>query len=153
MITFSVTAETILPPEQICDGMFDVEKWSSFTGYGPLPGIRQVTMLSPENSRVGTEFHVENTDGSRHKETVLSFDPGRCIVMKMADFSPPLRHLATHFIERWDFAALHPEYRITRTFELFPKNALAAVPLWLIARLLKKAVARHTHQLANPKQG
>ncbi len=150
MITFSVSAQSSLSPEEICEGIFDVDKWSSFTGYGPLPGIKKVTMESPENSIIGTEFHVENTDGSKHRETILSFDPGKCLVMKMSGFAPPLKHMATHFIERWEFAGAHPSYQITRTFELYPKNALASFPLWLISRLLKRAVARHTHQIANP---
>jgi len=148
MITFSVSADTAISPEQICEGIFDVDRWSCFAGYGPLPGIRRATMKSPPNSVVGTEFYVENTDGSKHMERVELFEPGKCLVMKMSDFTPPLKHLATHFIERWEFAGSHPKYGITRTFELYPKNALASVLLWLIARLLKLAVAKHTHQIA-----
>ncbi len=150
MISFTISVDSLISPAQICEGIFDVEKWSDFTGYGPLPGIKQVIMKSHGNSIIGTEFFVENTDGSKHKESVQSFDPGKCLVMKMSDFTPPLKNLATHFIERWDFADEDQKYRMTRTFELYPKNALATIPLWLISWLLKKAVARHTHQITNP---
>jgi hypothetical protein len=151
MITFSVVTESSISPQEICEGIFDVDRWSSFTGYGPLPGIKRVTMTSPANAAIGTVFHVENTDGSKHQETVLSLDPGKSLIMKMDAFGPPLIHLATHFIEHWEFLAKPPSHQITRTFELHPTNALAALPLWLIARLLKRAVVRHTHQIAHPQ--
>jgi hypothetical protein len=152
MITFTVGADSSISPEQICKEIFDVDRWSDFKGYGFLPGIAKVTMKSPANSIVGTEFYVENTDGSKHKETVQSFNPGKCLIMKMSYFTFPVKNIATHFIERWDFANTNSGYRINRTFELYPKNAFASLPLWLISRLLKQAVARHTHQIANPKQ-
>jgi hypothetical protein len=151
MITFTITANSSISPEQICEGIFDVDQWVSFVGYGPLPGIRKVTKESPLTTPVGTIFYVENTDGSKHKETVQSFNPGKQIIMRMDDFSQPLCSLVTHFVERWDFADTHPDCRITRIFELYPKNIFASVPVWLISRLLKKAVENHTKQLANPK--
>jgi hypothetical protein len=152
MITFTVAADSSISPEQICKEIFDVDRWSSFKGYGVLPGISKVIMRSPTNSIVGTEFYVENTDGSKHKETVQSFNTGKCLIMKMSDFTSPIKNITTHFIERWDFADTTSGYRINRTLELYPKNAFASLPLCLISWLLKKAVARHTHQIANPKQ-
>lgn len=152
MITFTVAADSLISPEQICEEIFDVDRWSCFKGYVPLPGIAKVTMKSPANSIVGTEFYVENTDGSKHKETVQSFNAGKCLIIKMSDFTSPIKNIATHFIERWDFVDTTSGYRINRTLELYQKNAFASLPLWLISRLLKKAVARHTHQIANPKQ-
>ncbi len=152
MITFTITADSLISLEQICEEIFDVNQWTSFKGYGPLPGIAKVTMKSPADSIVGTEFYVENTDGAKHKETVQFFNPGKCLVMKMTDFIAPIQNIATHFIERWDFVDTISGYRINRTFELYPKNVFAILPLWLISQLLKKAIARHTHQIANPTQ-
>jgi hypothetical protein len=151
MITFTVSADSSISPEQICEEIFNVDRWSGFKGYGPLPGIAKVTMKSPANSIVGTEFYVENTDGSKHKETVQSLSAGNYLIMKISDFTAPVKNIATHFIERWDFTDTNSGYRINRTLELYPKNAFAALPLWLISWLLKKAIARHTHQIANPK--
>ncbi|AFY91685.1 SRPBCC family protein [Chamaesiphon minutus] len=152
MITFTVAADSSISPEQICKEIFDVDRWSSFKGYGVLPGIAKVTMKSPANSIVGTEFYVENTDGSKHKETVQSFNVGKCLIIKMSDFTSPIKNIATHFIERWDFENTNSGYRVHRTFELHPKNAFASLPLWLISWLIKQAVAVHTRQIANPKQ-
>jgi hypothetical protein len=152
MITFTITANSSVSPQEICEGIFDVEKWTGFVGYGPLPGIRKVTKTSSPGALVGTVFHVVNMDGSEHQETVQELEPGIRIVMRMENFSEPLRRITTHFIERWDFADTHPNYRITRTFELYPKSIFAFIPLWLISHLLKKAVERHTYQITNPKR-
>jgi hypothetical protein len=152
MITFAITTNSSVSPAEICEGIFDVEKWTGFTGYGPLPGIRKVTKSSRQGAHVGTVFNVENTDGSKHTETVQAFDSGKRLVMKMDGFSSPLSRMTTHFIERWDFAGGDPNCHITRTFELYPKSTFATIPLWLISRLLKKAVERHTRQITNPER-
>jgi hypothetical protein len=55
MITFTVAADSSISPEQICEEIFDVDRWSSFKGYGVLPGIAKVTMKSPANSIVETQ--------------------------------------------------------------------------------------------------
>lgn len=150
MITFSITVESTVTPEAICENLFDVAQWTSFHGYGPVPGIVKATTKAPGNPIVGTVIDVENRDGSRHIETIESFDPGISLVMRISDFTPPLRNLATHFIERWDFSMGDVTYRIKRTFELYPKSALTSPLLWLLSRFLQKAVKIHTYQLANP---
>jgi hypothetical protein len=149
MIAFSVERKTSLAPEEICNDIFDVDNWSSFVGYGPIPGIARATMNAPERSIIGRKICVENTDGSKHVETIISYVPQECLVMRIAEFSPPLQNLATHFIERWNFSGSHPQYHIVRRFELYPKSKWMALPLWMISLILKVAVARHTDQLAN----
>jgi hypothetical protein len=151
MITFSITVASTVSPEKICEGILDVNSWTSFEGYGPLPGIRKVTKESPLNTLIGTIFYVENTDGSKHREIISDFIHSRSITMKMDSFAPPLSNLATHFVERWEFSDSHPTCRITRKFELYPKSRLSTIPLWIISRLLKKAVVRHTYQITKQK--
>lgn len=152
MISFRIEEKSSVSPREICEGIFDVSKWNSFEGYGPLPGIRNVSMESPRESEVGTVFHVENTDGSRHRETIESYEPERSVVIRMDAFTPPLSKLASHFIERWSFDGTDPDFRVIRTFDLYPKSALSAVPLWIISRLLKRAVVRHTLKITAPSK-
>jgi hypothetical protein len=144
MITFSIDVTSTVSPDEILEGIFDVDKWTSFAGYGPLPGIRKVIKESPMNAPLGTVFYVENTDGSQHRETVMDIDPSRSITMKIDDFAPPLSSLATHFVERWDFCDFDTSHRIIRTFELHSTTRFSTIPLWAISHLLRKAVKRHT---------
>ena len=150
-ITFSITLESTRTPEAICWDIFDFEQWSSFEGYGPVPAIRKATGKASQSSIIGTEVYVENMDGSQHVETIESFEAYTSLVMRISDFSSPLRYLATHFIERWDLSQRPATYRVTRTFELYPRNALAFPLLWIVSRFLSKAVEIHTRHVANPR--
>jgi hypothetical protein len=152
MISFSIEANSSLLPEQICKEFFDVNNWGSFKGYGPLPGVKNVIKEAPHDTEVGTIFSVTNTDGSTHKEVVEAYNPGQRIVIRMDSFSPPLRHMATHFFEFWEFEETDMGCRLTRSFELYPRNRVSAVPLWIISRLLKKAVEIHTNIITKPQK-
>jgi len=149
-IIFSVTEESSIDAKAICEGIFDVENWTSFEGYGPLPGVKQATMISPQGNRVGTVFSVENIDGSSHKEIVEAYSPEIALTLRMYDFSPPLSRLSTHFVEKWDFGSIQTKRQIRREFELYPKSFIWYFPLWLISLLLRRAVSKHTRMIANP---
>lgn len=118
-------------------------------GYGPIPGIARATINVEKCPIVGKRIFVENTDGSKHVETIISYVPQERLVMRIAEFTSPLRNLATHFIECWDFSGIHPQYQIVRKFELYPKSNWTVPPLWMISRILKVAVAKHTEQLTD----
>jgi len=152
MISFSIEVNSSLLPEQLCKEFFDVNNWGSFTGFGPLPGVKHVTKEAPYDTEVGTIFSVENTDGSTHKEVVEIYTPGKRIVVRMDSFSPPLCNMATHFIEIWEIEEIDMGCRLTRSFQLCPRNRFSVIPLWVISHLLKKAVKTHTNIIANSKK-
>ena len=89
-----MSAETTHTAEAIVERIFDVSRWTDFTGYGPIPGIRSVAVEPGPDGRTATRFFVTNTDGSQHRETVIDYQPGRRLVLRMDGFSAPLRHLA-----------------------------------------------------------
>ena len=150
MISFSIEANSSLLPEQMCKEFFDVDNWGSFKGYGPLPGVKYATKEA-HDTEIGTIFTVENTDGSKHKEVVEAYTPGKRIVVRMDGFSPPLRNIATHFIEIWEFEETGMGCRLTRSFELYSRNWVSAFPLWIISHMLKRAVEKHTNIITKPK--
>ncbi|MAY02968.1 MAG: hypothetical protein CMQ38_08335 [Gammaproteobacteria bacterium] len=149
MISFSVTASSAISPESLCENIFDAGQWSSFRGYGPIPGIARVSKDSSGDSELGTVFHVENLDGSSHDEEVIEYIPGQLIKMHMHNFSAPLDRLASHFTERWDFQHLDNKTVITRSMELHEKNILGGILLRIISVFLKKALKRHTEFIAS----
>jgi hypothetical protein len=129
--------------EEICERILDVSDWTSFEGYGPIPAIAAARISKRTEELVGTRIEVANADGSRHVEEIVHFVPGRELTLKMASFSRPLDALATHFFEHWRFEPKGDSTAVQRSFELHPKSVLTVPLLWLIGRLLARAVARH----------
>lgn len=150
MIRFTVTTTLRLTPGEICDRIFDVSNWESFTGCGPIPGIRKATTDGLTEARVGTRFNVTNTDGSAHRETVTEYVEGKTLTLRMDGFTPPLSRIASHFEERWAFAADGDRTRVSRSFELRPKSWIGHIPLRLAAFFLKRAVRAHLKDMDDP---
>lgn len=155
-ITFICTETLPLAPEEIAGQILDLANWTGFTGYGPMPGIKAAEFEVRTPNVTGTRIKVTNTDGSSHVEEVVEWVPDRRLRLDMKDFSPPLSHLATGFVETWEFERLGDGTRVTRSFEMHPKSFLARPVLWLISFLLKRAVARHLSQMrraSEPRKG
>ncbi len=136
-----------MPPERISDQILDLTRWPDFRGYGVLPGIRAAEFEARTPEVVGTRIRVTNTDGSRHVEEVVEWEPDRRIRLRMGDFSPPLSSLATGFDETFEFGRAGEQTRVVRRFVLHPKSTATRPLLWLISILLRKAIARHLRQM------
>lgn len=112
-----------------------------------LPGIKAAEFEVRTPGVVGSRIRVTNMDGSSHIEEIMEWQPGHSLRLRMNGFSPPLSRLATEFVESWAFERVGTATRVTRSFELHPKSAVARPALWLISRLLKRAIARHLRQM------
>jgi hypothetical protein len=146
-ITFTCRATLPFSPQQIVDSILDLANWPKFEGYGPLPGIKTAEFEVRTPEIVGTRIRVTSTDGSRHVEEIVDWQPEERLQQRMSDFSPPLSHLATHFVETWDFRRDGDATNVIRSFELHPRSAWTTPLLWVIARLLKRAVDRSLQQM------
>lgn len=149
MIEFSVTVELTHPPEKIFESILDVDEWTTFTGWGPIPGIKQAEIHNPDDGIIGTRIDVTNTDGSTHQETITEFVPDERLIMRMDGFSAPLNKLASHFIEEWIILNTEKQTYLIRSFTLHPLNAVSSLVLRLIAIFLKRAINQHTEQIIN----
>lgn len=136
-----------LSPERIRERFLEVESWSEFRGYGPIPGIAEARFLERTPEGTGSRIAVTNTDGSHHVEEITACsDAG--LELRLGEFSPPLSHLATHFVETLTFSQ-SPEpgsTQVTRSMELHPKGCGRPF-LWLISRFVGQALARHLAEL------
>lgn len=131
-----------LSPEQVGEAMLQLENWTDFRGYGPLPGIREARFRVRTPDVVGTEIAVTNTDGSGHVEQITEW-LGPDIVMRFDEFTAPLSRFAAHFIERWAFTPAPGGTSVVRSFELHPRTWWGGLLLRLIAPLMRRAVDRH----------
>jgi hypothetical protein len=146
-ITFTCRDTVALTPADIAGQILDLARWPEFTGYGPLPGIQSAEFEARTTEVVGTRIRVTNTDGTTHVEEVVEWRPDSLLVLHMTGFTPPLSRLATRFEEEWAFERSGDATRVSRTFRLYPKSALARPAVWLISLLLRRAVAHHLRQL------
>ena len=148
-ITFSRSRFLLRTPEAIADEIADLSRWPAFAGYGPLPGIATAAYEERTDGMVGTRIRVENTDGSTHLETVEVWQPPERVVLRLHDFTSPVRRLASHFEEAWHFERETAGTLVTREVAMYPRSALTRPLLWLISFLMRRAIGRHLEQIAN----
>jgi hypothetical protein len=151
-IRFSCEATFRMAAEEIAAGILDLSKWPEFEGYGVLPGVKSATFELKTPEIVGTRIRATDRDGSTHVEEIVEWAPDRQIKLRMSDFSPPLSRIATCFEETWLFDRQDDRTQAVRQFALFPKSAVARPPLWVVAQLLKRAIARHLVQMKRSDQ-
>ena len=127
----------------ICNEILNVESWSDFNGYGFLPGIEKAEYRKQTDNVLGSVIQVYNSDGSKHIEEIIKWKNGGTISMKMHEFSSPVNKIATHFIENWTFTKEKNKTLLIRQFILYPKTIFTKPFLWLISKILKKAIQQH----------
>ena len=146
-IKFSCTDTLALAPADIAGRILDLANWIDFKGYAVLPGIRVAEYEARTPGVVASRIRVTNTDGSSHVEEIMEWQPDQRIRLEMTEFSPPLSRLTTGFEESWVFERIDNATRVTRSFEMHPKSAVARPVLWIISLLLRRAIDRHLRQM------
>lgn len=155
-IRFQCRRETSVSLADIVDNILVLENWRTFTGWGPLPGIRNASFEVRTPDLVGTRFRVTGTNGDTHAETITVWNPGRVLEIRMDEFSWPLAAMATHFIERWSTEGnldLDGAHTVVRSFDLYPKRRVTRPLLYLIRLMLRRAVERHSATVLAPPDG
>lgn len=146
-VTLTCRRTISLSPTEIAARILDVDNWTDFKGFGPIPGIKAAEFEIRTPEIVGTRFRVTNTDGSRHVEEIVFWQPERRLQLRMCDFSPPFSRLATGMDETWEFERTGGVTQVTRHFAMHPKSLLTRPILWLISFLLRAATNRHLRQM------
>jgi hypothetical protein len=140
--------EMTASPAELFARILDVASWSSWRGYGPVPGIREAHFIERTASWVGSRIAVTNADGTTHVEEVIAWQPPHSAKLRMSEFSPPLSRLATQMIEHWRVEpSANGGSRVTRTFELHAAGIAGRFVLPIIALFLGCAAARHLREL------
>ena len=145
-IEIRVTARTRKSPQELCAEFLDTDRWPEFTGYFILPGVRRAEYASKTPGVIGSRIHVYNTDGSTHVEEIITWDVPQRIAVKFVEFQPPLRYLADHFIEAWEFRPSAGGTEVTRSMRMVPKSWLGRMVLLPISVLMKRALEKHMRQ-------
>jgi hypothetical protein len=126
----------------------NMDKWTEFTGFWILPGIKEAKYEKRTAEMVGSRIAVCNMDGSTHTEEIYKWNPSRELGLKLMEFSPPLNRIATHFLEEWEFKAMDGGTMAKRSFALYAKSRASRPFLWIISLLFRRAIKKHLAQMA-----
>ena len=137
------------PSPEICQEILDTERWSEFRGYSILPGIKSAQFEVKTPQIIGSRIKVQNNDGSSHIEEIIEWDVSNRIALRFQEFDSPLRNLATHFIETWEFRKSSEGTEASRIMTMYPRGILGWLMLIPISRLMKKAFEENLRQTNN----
>jgi hypothetical protein len=141
--SFVTLSDNRFTPDQCFSFVTDLTKWTTFTGYGPLPGIRHAEAADGRPLALGSVVRVQDSDGSSHEEVVTVFERPTTYAVTMR-LTPPASWLMKRIDERVDFQAIPCGTRITRRFDVLPRSFLAWPLVWAVTfLLLRPAVRRH----------
>lgn len=132
---------------EICDEILNIDRWKEFKGYSILPGIKNARFDVRTPEVIGSRINVLNTDGSSHVEEIIEWDVEKRISLKFQEFNSPVRNLATHFIETWEFRKSEKGTETIRRMTMYPKGFFGWMILIPISILMKKALAENLRQI------
>jgi hypothetical protein len=135
----AVTRSVVLPKTpQIVFGFIAAEDVlpKVLTGYGPLPGVVRTSRHTGPWDRPGSARVIHLADGNTVREQVTRYDRSKHFAYRVWDFSHPLiGSLADEAHGEWTFASHPGGTLVTWTYTFTAKNAAAAIPLTLIAKI------------------
>ena len=128
-------------PEGVYALSVDAQRFPSFfTGFGPIPGLRRVTLLAP--LAVGSARELEDNGGLVMNERITALDPGRRHAYTLSGLHPPLAWLVRTGHADWAFAAAPGGTRVVWTYDFELTSPLA----WPLAWPLLHGFMRSTMQ-------
>jgi hypothetical protein len=103
-----------------------------FTGFGPIPGLRRVTLHA--SPAVGSTRELEDNDGLVLNERITALDPGRRHAYTLSGLHPPLAWLARSGHANWTFASAAEGTQVVWTYDFELTSPLAWPIAWPLLR-------------------
>ncbi|GAB3385442.1 SRPBCC family protein [Lysobacter fragariae] len=122
-----------------------------FSGSGPVPGLRRITLHAPP--AVGSTRELESSDGSMLIERITALESPRLHAYTLSGIRPPLGWLVRAGHARWTFLVQGDATRVEWRYEWEPSNALAWPLAWLLLHgFMQSAMARCLHAMGRELQ-
>jgi Polyketide cyclase / dehydrase and lipid transport len=103
-----------------------------FTGFGPIPGLRRVTLHAPP--AVGSTREIEDNDGLVLNERITALDPGRRHAYTLSGLHPPLACLARIGHADWTFLPVAESTQVVWTYAFELTSPLVWPLAWPLLR-------------------
>jgi len=129
-------------PEAVYALSLDAQRFPTvFTGFGPIPGLRKITLHAPP--AVGSTRELEDNDGLVLNERITALDPGRRHAYTLSGLHPPLAWLARTGNADWTFAPVADGTQIVWTYDFELTSPLAWPIAWpLLQGFMRGAMQR-----------
>jgi ribosome-associated toxin RatA of RatAB toxin-antitoxin module len=128
-------------PDAVYALSLDVQRFPGFfTGFGPIPGLRRVTLHAP--LAVGSTRELEDNDGLLLNERITALEPGSRHAYTLSGLHPPLAWLVRSGHAEWTFAPLPEGTQVVWTYDFELTSPLA----WPIASPLLHVCMRGAMQ-------
>lgn len=136
-------------PETVFDFTNEASNFTSFVGFGIVPGIREASYETDGGPRLGSRRRVVKTDGTEHLEEIIAFERPWLHVSRIVGLAPPLGWIVQEAEDAWRFAGDNTETRVRRTFSFALRSPLwSAVAFPLMHVFLRVAISRDLRNIA-----
>jgi Polyketide cyclase / dehydrase and lipid transport len=154
-VNFTITRLFQVPAGRVFDFTNDANHFTTFTGYGPIPGIGKARYITPGSPRLGSVRRVLKTDDTEHVEEITCFERPTRHTSRITELAPPFSWLVKEGSDDWKFRAEGPALTIIeRTFSFELTTPIVRPLAWLVLHLwMKKAVMRDLDNIMNRLTG
>lgn len=133
-------------PEFLFDFTNDAANFSSFVGFGPIPGIRNARYETTGEAAVGSRRRVVKSDGTEHVEKIVELQRPVRHVSRITELSPPFSWLVRYGEDDWRFRPSHAGTLVQRTFTFELTTPLAAIAAYPLLRLFMRSAIHRDFQ-------
>ena len=142
-LAISTAREFDRPADVVFDFTNDAANFTTFAGFGPIPGIRTATYETAGEPAAGSRRRMIKTDGTEHIEEIVRLERPSRHVSKITALSPPFSWLVKSGEDDWRFIASDKGTIVERTFAFELTTPIAAVVAWPLLQLfMRPAVKR-----------
>jgi hypothetical protein len=129
-------------PEAVYALALDAQRFPAmFTGFGPIPGLRRITLHAPPV--VGSTRELEDNGGLVMNERITALDPGRRHAYTLSGLHPPLAWLVRTGQADWTFMSVAEGTQVVWTYDFELTSPLAWPIAWpLLQGFMRGAMQR-----------
>ena len=148
-IGFTARASFDTTPARLFDFTNDAANFTSFAGFGIVPGIKEAVYVTTGPPARGARRRILKTDGTLHIEEITAFETAVRHCSRITDLTPPFSWLVKFGEDDWRFSSAGGRTLVDRAFSFeltTPLAALIALPLLHV--FMRVAVRRDLRNIA-----
>ncbi len=109
----------------------------AFTGFGPIPGLRRITLRTPP-ATVGSTRELEDNSGRTLNERITALEAPRLHAYTLSGLHPPLVWLAREGRAEWTFAPVAAGVHVEWTYDFELSGPIAWPLAWPLLQVFMR---------------